>query len=75
MERKSEFFAKITMEMLIQVDSPYNQTPLNYANPHAQVIVSSLPHLSPPLPSSPMRTQRRIKGVWRIVMAGSYFDI
>lgn len=67
------FFCKWTWEKLIQVESPYNQTPLNYANPHAQVIVSS--HLSPPLSSFPMRTQRRIKGARRNVAAGSYFDI
>ncbi len=76
-EGKSEsvLFCRLTSEKLIQVESSYNQTPLNYANPHAQVIVSSLPHLSPTLPSFPMRTQRRIKGAWRNVMAGSYFDI
>lgn len=45
--RKRPFFCRLTSEKLIQVESPHNQTPLNYANPHAQVIVSSLPHLSP----------------------------
>lgn len=69
------FFCKLTWEKLIQVESPYNQTPLNYANPHAQVIVCSPPHLSPPFLSFLMRTQRSIKGARRNVVAGSYFDI
>lgn len=42
------FFCKLTLEKLIQVESPYNQTPLNYANPHAQLIVCSPPS---PLPT------------------------
>lgn len=46
--QKASFFANKHWKKLIQVESPYNQTPLNYANPHAQVIVSSLtsPHPS-----------------------------
>lgn len=64
------FFCKSTLEKLIQVESPCNQTPLNYANPHAQVIVSSLHHLSPSHSSFPMRTAKD-KGS----LAGSCFDI
>ena len=66
----SFFFCKSTLEKLIQVESPCNQTPLNYANPHAQVIVSSLHCLSPSHSSFPMRTAKD-KGS----LAGSCFDI
>lgn len=51
-------FCKSSWEKLIQVESPCNQTPLNYANPHAQVIVSSLHHLSPSHSSFPVRAAK-----------------
>lgn len=61
--RKRPFsFANYLQKSWFRLESPYKQTPLNYANPHAQVIISSPRHLSPPRSSFPMRTQRRKKG-------------
>lgn len=64
-QKASFFFCKLPSEKLIQVESPYKQTPLNYANPHAQVIISSPPS---PLPSPHSEGKRES-------LFGSYFDI
>lgn len=71
--RKRPFsFANYLQKSWFRLESPYKQTPLNYANPHAQVIISSPPVTSP----HPARLfQWEHSEGKRESLAGSYFDI
>lgn len=68
--RKRPFsFANYLQKSWFRLESPYKQTPLNYANPHAQVIISSPPSPLPtPLVFSNENTAKEKGRAWLVLI-------